>query len=220
MRNIPSRKFSGVLAATLGLSLAACAGGPGNTAELNRSLYSVNQPVIERSNMTFDVATNASGMPINEQQRLSGWFEAMDLRYGDRVAIDDPARNGATRAIIEELAGRFGVLVAEGAPLTEQFIQPGQARVVVTRSTASVPNCPNWNSNSDINYSNTNHSNYGCSVNSNMAAMIANPEDLIAGQKGSGETIVSTSTKAIQTYRDQEPTGAGGLAGDSTQGGN
>jgi pilus assembly protein CpaD len=42
--------------------------------------------------------------------------------------------------------------------------------------------------------------------------MVANPEDLITGQKGTGETVVTTSTKAIQSYRSQAPTGEGGLA--------
>jgi len=212
------RTSASAAALMLGLSLTAC-GTEQSSANINRSLYSVNQPVIERSTMTFDVTTNASGMPVNEQARLLGWFEAMDLRYGDRVAIDDPARNPATRDIVAELAGRSGVILADGAPLTAQLIKPGQARIVITRSSASVPNCPNWQSRSDVNYSNSNHTNYGCAVNSNLAAMVANPEDLITGQQGTGETVVTTSTKAIETYRNQEPTGAGGLSAESTQGG-
>ncbi len=215
-----TRNLGAALAVTLGLGLSACGTTSGNTAELNRSLYSVNQPVVERSTMTFDVATHSGGMAVNEQQRLAGWFEAMELRHGDRVSIDDPASNKATRDVIASLAGRYGVLVADGAPTTAQFIRPGQARVVITRSSASVPNCPNWASNSDLSYSNNSHSNYGCSINSNLAAMVANPEDLIKGQQGTGETIVSTSTKAIETFREQAPTGAGGLTSATTEGGN
>jgi pilus assembly protein CpaD len=57
-------------------------------------------------------------------------------------------------------------------------------------------------------------------VNGNLAAMVANPEDLISGQAGTGETIVTTSTKAIKAYRDKEPTGTGDLAEvSSTEGG-
>jgi pilus assembly protein CpaD len=51
-----------------------------------------------------------------------------------------------------------------------------------------------------------------------MAAMIANPEDLIRGQEGTGETIVSTSNKAINSYRNQAPTGEGGLKEAGTGG--
>jgi pilus assembly protein CpaD len=58
----------------------------------NRSLYSMNQPVVERTNYTFDVSTGAGGLTYAEQRRLAGWFEAMDLRYGDRIALVDPRR--------------------------------------------------------------------------------------------------------------------------------
>lgn len=218
MRKDMKRNLASALAVTLGLSLAACGGS--DSSSMTRSLYSVNQPVVERSTMTLDVATNAGGMAVNEQQRLDGWFETMKLGYGDRVSIDDPAKNPATREIVAELAGRYGVLLAEGSPVTAEFIQPGQARILIARSTATVPGCPDWSSKSDVNYNNSNHSNYGCAINSNLAAMVANPEDLLEGQKGTGETVVTTSTKAINSYRGQQPTGAGGLTGESTQGGN
>ncbi|WP_379554494.1 CpaD family pilus assembly protein [Erythrobacter sp. W53] len=210
------RNVASALVVSLGLTLTAC-GGSGST--LNRTLYSVNQPVVERSTMTLDLATNAGGMSVNEQQRLDGWFETMELGYGDRVSLDDPAKNPATRDVVAGLASRYGVLVADGSPVTEQFIQPGQARVIIIRSTASVPGCPDWSENSDLNFSNKTHSNYGCSTNANLAAMIANPEDLIEGQDGSDETTVTTSTKAIEAFRNQAPTGSGGLGGGGTAGG-
>ena len=53
-------------------------------------------------------------------------------------------------------------------------------------------------------------------VNGNLAAMVANPEDLISGQQGTGQTVVTTSTKAIRSYREKAPTGAGDLTEVST----
>ena len=41
--------------------------------------------------------------------------------------------------------------------------------------------------------------------------MIANPEHLLHGAEGTGETVVMSSTKAIQTYREAKPTGSEGL---------
>jgi pilus assembly protein CpaD len=208
------RKLAGAVALTLGLSLAACGGMP-----QNRSLYSTKQPVVERTNYTLDVATGYDGLSIPEQQRLAGWFEAMDLRYGDRVSIDDPAASPTTREAIAQLAGRHGILISDGAPVTDGYVQPGNARVVVTRSTASVPGCPDWSAKSDMNYTNATYPGYGCSINSNMAAMIANPEDLLHGQTGTGETVVMSATKAIKTYRDKAATGAGELKATSPSGG-
>ena len=199
------RQVSSAIALGIVLSSAAC------TVPANRSLYSVHQPVVERSNYALDVTTTPGGLPVTEQQRLLGWFDAMDLRYGDRVALDDPSASPAIRDAVQDLLGRRGLLLADGAPVTAGYVQPGQARIVLTRSSASVPGCPDWSKKSDLAYENGTTSNYGCAINSNFAAMVANPEDLISGQTGTGETVVITSTKAIRTYREQEPTGAGGL---------
>lgn len=215
MSNVRHSKWAGMTVCALALSigLAGCAGMPTNT-----SLYSEKQPVVERTNFTLDVDTTTAGLSISEQQRLNGWFEAMDLRYGDRVTIEDPANNAAVATAVNDLAGRYGLIVSETAPTTAGFLQPGQARVVITRSTASVPDCPDWESKADSNYLNASSPGYGCATNSNLAAMIANPEDLLEGQKGDSETLVQTSNKAITSYREAEPTGAGGLQAAQGQG--
>ncbi|WP_325065276.1 CpaD family pilus assembly protein [Qipengyuania gaetbuli] len=212
MTNAINRKLTASIAASLALALGAC----GSSNMENRTLYSVKQPVVERSNFVLDVNTNADGLPVSEQQRLAEWFESMDLRYGDRVAIEDATGSAAVREDVAVLAGRYGLLLAEGVPVTAGYAQPGQARVVITRSTASVPGCPDWSHTAEGNDGNATNPNYGCAVNSNLAAMVANPEDLIRGQQGSGETVVTTSTKAIKAYREMEPTGKGGLPEVST----
>lgn len=202
------------LALSLGLGLAACGGMPTNTA-----LHSIKQPVVERSNFTLDVATNGSGLPISEQQRLNGWFETMGLSYGDRIAIENPSQNPAVANAVRELAARYGLMVSDTAPVTSGFIEPGQARVVITRSTASVPGCPDWSAKSDMNYNNALSPGFGCGVNSNLAAMVADPQDLLEGKKGASETVIATSNKAISTYRETAPTGASGLIEASPSGG-
>ena len=206
-------KMMGAAALALGLALAGCGGMPTNT-----SLYSTKQPVVERTNYTLDVNTAPSGLPISEQQRLNGWFETMDLGYGDRITVEDPSSNPAVAGAVNELAGRYGLIVDTMAPTTGGALPPGQARIVITRATAAVPGCPDWSAKADSNYANATSPNYGCAVNSNMAAMVANPQDLLQGQTGSGETVVATGTRAIQTYRDAEPSGAGGLQNAQTGG--
>ena len=206
-----SRKLTSAIVLSLGLSVAGCAGLP-----TNGSLYSDKQAVVERTNYTFDVATNSSGLAISEQGRLNGWFEAMDLRYGDRIAVDNPGNNPAVTNAVNELAGRYGLIVSSTAPSTDGYLEPGQARVVITRSTASVPGCPDWSAQADANILNATSPGYGCATNSNIAAMVADPEDLLEGKKGSTDTLISTSNKAIQTYRNAEPSGAQGLQ-DATQ---
>ena len=119
------RKLAGALALTLVSTLAAC-NAPG--ALDNRSLYSVKQPVVARTSYTMDVATTYDGLSIPEQQRLSGWFDSMDLRYGDRVSIEDPLVSGATREAVARIAARHGLLLADGAPVTDGFLGQAQRR--------------------------------------------------------------------------------------------
>lgn len=202
------------IAVSLGLSLGACAGQP-----QNRSLYSTKQPVVERTNYAFDLSSGAGGLTVAEQSRLNAWFETLDLGYGDSVYVDDPLTSGSTRQAVASIAGRYGLMLADGAPVTEGFVDPGTTRVVVTRSRAYVPGCPDWSEKAGYNFNNGTHSGYGCAINSNLAAMVANPEHLIEGEKGNGETTVATSNRAIATYRDAEPTGTGGLQQQTPGGG-
>lgn len=211
------RAAATAIALLFGLGLSAC-----NTSDTaaNRSLYSVHQPVVQRANYTLDLMASSAGLTVPEQARLADWFEAMDIGYGDRIAIDDPLASPAVREDVAAVASRFGLLLSDTAPVTEGYVDPGQIRVVVTRSMAHVPGCPDWSEDRNGNYGNATSANFGCAVNANIAAMVADPEHLLEGAAGTGETIIMSSNKAIVTYRNTQPTGAGGLAAPTTQGGN
>ncbi len=200
-----SSRVAGVaLATSLGLALAGCGGIP-----TNRSMNSVHQPVVEKVNYALDVGTSGNGLAYGEQSRVADWFTAMGARYGDRIYVEDPGSNPGTRSAVEAIASRFGLSLSEGTPATEGYLDKDHARIVLVRSKASVPGCPNWSSNSDFNPGNGLSGNYGCAVNSNLAAMVANPEDLVHG--ATGDTTVSVrSTKAIEAYRTAAPSGQGG----------
>lgn len=216
---MPRIKPRQALGTTLALSLAAMLGGCAAMPS-NQQLDSVHQPVVSRTNFTLDLATNPGGLSLPEARRLAGWFEAMDLRYGDRVALDDPLDSSTTRAAVENIAARFGLLVQDEAPVTPGAISAGTARVVITRSSAHVPGCPDWSAKSDANLRNATSSNYGCATNSNLATMVADPEHLLKGANSTGRTVVMSGNKAIESYREAKPTGEKGLKENNTQGGN
>ena len=195
MRNM---KF--LTAAAASITLAGCAAGSLGTS--NTSMYSVHQPVIERSNYAIDLNSDGGGIPAAEQARLGDWFDALQLGYGDRVAVDygsGYANSGAGKAVAKAAADR-GLTMEGPAPVTAGQVAPGMIRVVVTRSKASVPSCPDWTTDHERNYNASNHSNYGCSVNSNLAAMVADPEDLVRGRDGK-RLDANSGKKAVDTYR-------------------
>jgi pilus assembly protein CpaD len=184
----------------------------------NPNLYSENQPVVQRTDYVMDVTTSSDGVPNRELGRLSDWFDSLQLRYGDSIFIEDSYGDEAVRSDIQRLAAEYGMLVSRGAPVTAGQVQPGSARVIVSRATASVPGCPNWRQKPLSGGAITTESNFGCATNSNLAAMIANPNDLVLGQEGAVPGDSETANKAIKTYRDAAPTGAGGLKASSVGG--
>jgi pilus assembly protein CpaD len=202
------RKFVPVL--LIGSTLAACQTGPNmqNPAWYsNRGYYPENQPVVERTNYVLDLATNGSGISGSELDRLNAWFDSLDLRYGDRVYVDDPIGGTRVRADVAKVASSHGLLLSDGAPVTAGSAQAGMARVIVRRSTAVVPNCPNWRQSGMSGGLESTESNYGCATNSNIAAMIANPEDLVRGRDGEPGGDPGMAAKAVTSYRNN--TGAG-----------
>lgn len=201
-----------VLALSVGLALSGCASN-------NRSLYSERQPVVQRTNYTFDVNTGPGGMSLAEEERLSDWFDTLHLRYGDRVSVDDPLGSDTTYRAVENVAARYGLLISRDPPATPGYVNAGTARVVVTRARAYVPGCPDWSGKLEGNYNNSTMDGYGCAINGNLAAMVANPEHLIKGAEGTGDTVIETSNKAIVTYRSKAPTGAGALKSESSEAG-
>lgn len=203
----------------LGLVLLATAlTGCGSVAydEPSRGVAAVNVPVLTRSEFVFDAAAPDGGLSSAERARLDGWFSSLGLGYGDSIYVDGAYASGA-RDDVAQVAGRYGLMLSDGVPVTAGAVAPGTVRVVVSRARASVPGCPDWSEKSQPNFTNKTTSNYGCGVNSNLAAMVANPEDLIHGREGSSVVDATTSTKAIQSYRSTAPTGEQGLKDISTK---
>lgn len=201
----------------LATALAGCTHD--RPTEAMRGVSAVNVPVVARTDYAFDAAAPGGNLPGSEADRLDAWFASLDLGYGDSVYVDGPGAYEA-RGDVARVAGRYGLLVSDGAPVTQGAIQPGTVRVVVSRTRASVPGCPNWSVPSQPNFENASMSNFGCGVNSNYAAMVANPEDLVHGREGSGVGDTRTATKAIESYRKATPTGTQGLKDISTKKGN
>ena len=184
-----------------------------------RGLEAVNQPVVTRTDYALDVAAPGGSLPSSEEARLDAWFSSLQLSYGDSIHVDGAYAEGA-RADVARVAGRYGLLLSDGFPMTNGAVPPGSVRVIVSRTRASVPGCPNWTVPAAPTNENASMSNFGCGVNSNLAAMVANPEDLIHGRDGGGVGDAQTATRAVEVYRKTAPTGSKGLQSINTKSGN
>lgn len=218
------RATSSLALMTMSILAAGCAQAParnaGLTAAHNPSVYSVHQPVVQRTDYVLDLAASG-GLAPQETGRLQGWFEGLELGYGDRISVDQAAgyEDPRTRQDIAAIAASYGLLLSEGSPVTSGAVQPGAARVIVSRMTASVPSCPDWSDAGSLAATSASHSNYGCAINSNLAAMIADPADLVLGQAGTTVNNADAAARAIKTYRDRPQSGAGGQVKPEATGG-
>ena len=197
----------------LGSTLAACATSAPDVP--SAGMESVNVPVVSRAHYVYDAATYGAALAPGETDRLDGWFRGLGVGYGDNIYVEGEA--GLARGQVAEVASRYGLTVLGGAPATGGALRPDAFRVVVSRTEARVPNCPNWSGDSQPNFGNTMAANYGCGVNSNIAAMVANPEDLVHGRESSGLSDARTATKPVSVYRNAVPTGTKGLMDISTK---
>jgi pilus assembly protein CpaD len=200
-------KFGLLLIASAAVTGCSYHANAGDLAD--RGVESVNVPVVTRADYTFDAAAPAGSLSPSEKARLDAWFRGLGLGYGDSIYVDAPFAEAA-RYDVAQVANNYGMTVQPGAPVTAGSVPSGMVRVIVTRARAEVPNCPNWSVPAQPNYNNRTMSNFGCGVNSNLAAMVANPEDLVHGREGTGFSTTA-GTKAVVYYKTTPPTGTKGL---------
>lgn len=193
--------------ALLALPLTAC------KTSVNRGVESVHQPVVSHNAFTYDVQAGPDGgLTASEARRLDDWFTSIDLGYGDQVAIvTDAYYSPSLRDGIADVVARHGMLVGEDSSAAAGAAPNGSVRLVVRRASAHVPGCPDWSNKSETEFQLGASSNFGCGINGNLAAMVANPDDLVRGQRSDSDLRTATSNRAISTYREKTPTGSGDL---------
>ena len=185
----------------LGSLLAAC-NGPDEPAA---GLSALHVPVVSQTSYVFDMAAPGGMAGREEAERLDKWFQSLELGYGDSIYVD--GSDGAARGQVAAVAAQYGLLVSEGAPVTQGAMDPGAVRVIVRRAEAHVPGCPDWSRPSQPDYANASMSNFGCGVNGALAAQVADANDLVHGKPGPSAEDGATASKAITMYRNWPLTG-------------
>jgi pilus assembly protein CpaD len=184
----------------LAAAVAGCSTTGGGADQPTRGAASVHVPIVTRADYALDLNAADGGLSGTEGARLDGWFRGLDLGFGDRIFVDGDY-SGAARQDIARIAGNYGLMVANGAPASAGRVAPGNVRVVVSRSRAEVPGCPDWSLPSSPSTTGEMMSNYGCAYNASLAAQIANPEDLIRGQDGLAYSDAEAGGRAVNLYR-------------------
>lgn len=182
-----------------------------------------HQPVVSQTEYALDLALSGGRLAADEDRRLDGWARNLHLGYGDRVVVEDPAGEGPDAyRDVAGVIGRYGLLLGQASQITRRPVAPATIRVVVTRARASVPGCPDLRSDTALDWEGKTSSNQGCAINRNLAAMVANPTDLVQGVPGAATSDTETGTRGVKALRAAPPTGRGGTTlrdPNSSQGG-
>jgi pilus assembly protein CpaD len=105
-------------------------------------------------------------------------------------------RVGAVSAVLLH----YGIVVETGQ-LAQ--VAPDHALIEVTRTLVTLPPCPNWSKRSASDFANAPSSNFGCSTESDLGLMVANPSDLASGRPMNG-TAGQPAAAAVNRYMNDK----------------
>jgi pilus assembly protein CpaD len=134
-------------------------------------------------------------------------FAAEYLDHGSgALAVSAPRRFGNAPADVARRLTELGV--PEDRIMSGNQDEPGVAggiKLTYIRYVAQTPECGNWSTNLARTYDNTRAPNFGCTTQKNIAAMVADPRDLVSPQTVSS-TDAQRRIEVLAKYRKGEPT--------------
>ena len=199
--------------AALVLSLSGCMGAPaeglGPMPLTPTSRFALQ---VEPGTDRVALAVHETGLSANQAQALRDMVNRFAAEGAPMLTVEAPS--GDDPLASEAAWGIKGALEAAGVPPYQvrvvTYLAPDpRAPVLVGFDTvrAVVPQCGREWSNLTRTANNAGSANFGCAVNANLAAQIANPRD-IAGPRAMTGADAARRSVVIDRYRAGEPTAA------------
>lgn len=220
----PTRSIAGrlgpLLLAVSALTLGACSTRPEPTVtgSLPHDGYRSRHPiVVTESAETLDIPVGSQSSRLNENMAETvALFGAAAREHGaSGVTVlvpsgsgNETAAAGMSRSV--KAALQRGGVPAHAITMTPYKVDQASAdapiRIAYPRVVASVPHpCGTWPDQIVGQFDNSDYYNFGCAYQANMAAMTANPSDLVTPQ-GMPPSDATRRTQVITKYRAGQPT--------------
>jgi pilus assembly protein CpaD len=196
--------------AIAGVLLAGC--------QLDSALQSDYEPAtvaerypIQVRQATFKTGLRAPTGQLNTNQTNAVADFAIEAKRtgSPRVQILYPGGASASRKLANEIAV---AITNYGIPKNRISVKPirGGAnepiQLVLTRKVAITKECGDWSEDLASTHANTVHPNYGCAMQHNIAAMVANPEDL-ERPRAMGPVLAGNRTETMKIFVENSTTG-------------
>ena len=197
----------GALAAVL---LAGSCAAPMNNAN-SPADPEINHPISVTPDMrSLRVSYAGDGLSVDETQKFDSFVAGYQERGNGSISISAPAGPGAAEAI-----RFFGERLANlGVPRSRILVGThdvtgGDSRVEIgyVAYVARTAPCGDWSKDLSETASNLPGPDFGCSTQHNLAAMVADPRDLL-GPRDQGPADATRRTTVVGKYEKGESTGA------------
>ncbi len=201
---------------TLGFCAIAVAGSCSVTPDVSPGAImndaAVNHPIMvspSYRSLKVDFVPQAGGMTPMAAAQLDAFVADYRDRGTGSIAVSVPA-SSQTQGMIDVFAGHINRMgIARDKILVATHEAPtGDMRVEVNYVAyqASVEKaCGDWSENLAFTMHNRTPGNFGCAVQQNIAAMVADPRDLIS-PRGMGESDAARRVTVLEKYRQGEIT--------------
>jgi pilus assembly protein CpaD len=208
-------RFHIVLAGASLVALGACAQTAQNVSHAQRAHTQILAAEVT-AELKIDTVVSGEKLGAAERNALKYFAAAYQNEGHGAVIISRPSNGPDDVSALRAAADARAIMLAEGVEAMRITEGPydasgaGAAPLVISYRTyeASVPNCPDI-SHWDIAWTGTNLAlpSFGCAVAVNLAAMIANPSDLV-GDQAMDPPDADRRSLVLTRYRNGEKTSA------------
>jgi len=179
--------------------------------------YKTRHPIIiDEKEHTHDVpvASDAFDLPLSHASAVEGFADRFLTSANGRILVMVPKGSSNQRAARRIADKVVRTLEKRGIPAHRvQMVSydahahgaTAPVRLSYSAIKASVEGCGKWKKDLTSSSENKNYHNFGCATQNNLAAMIANPADLL-GPRGMSSVDAARRGNVIEGYRSGEST--------------
>jgi len=137
---------------------------------------------VAKGPVKFDVPTGKTALNAQQKDTIVRFAQQAKSNYASTIHVRRPTGGGRGPAVASAIKG---ILVKQGVPesmiVQSTYQASADSPVIVSyiRTWAVTQECGNWDEDVAITFDNAGYADFGCSVQNNVAAMVANPNDLV-----------------------------------------
>ncbi|MBV9548400.1 MAG: CpaD family pilus assembly protein [Alphaproteobacteria bacterium] len=193
------------------LLLSSCATTPDKHPEMMMADGAANHPItVEPSYRALKLGWSPAGLTQPEQVQFDAFVSDYLAHGNGSIAVSVPATMGGQNAALwfagrinDMGVGRDKILIASHDTAGDDM----RVEVNYVSYQAHTDACGDWSDDLAFTLMNTTPKNFGCSVQQNIAAMVADPRDLL-GPRPLGESDAARRATVLSNYEQGKVTSA------------